>query len=70
MKLLVTLDVDVTNAASEAEARECAFKLASSMNGATKGRPSAGARASVTGIKVDVVACDVKLDGSKETIEK
>lgn len=60
MKLQVVLDVDVLNSTNESEARECAFKLASSMNGSTKGRPSNGARATITGIQVTVVERDVK----------
>lgn len=60
MKLQVILDVDVLNTQSESEARECAFKLASSMNSVKPGRTPGGARATVTGIQVAVVACDVK----------
>lgn len=61
MKLQVTLDVDVLNTENESEARECAFKLASSMNSVKPGRTPGGARATVTGIAVTVI------DGEKAT---
>jgi hypothetical protein len=48
----VTVDIDVTNAESETQARQAAFVLLASQASAAKGRPTSGPKASVTSVMI------------------
>lgn len=48
----VIVEIDVTDAESEAQARKTVFGLLTATTGASKGRPSSGPKASVTGLTI------------------
>ena len=52
-KMRVSIEVDVTDATSQSEARESAFDLVKPLLNSKKGRKPSGPRAAVTGITVE-----------------
>jgi len=48
----VTVEIDVTDADSEAQARKTVFALLTAPTAASKGRPASGPKASVTGLTI------------------
>ena len=52
-KMRVSIEVDVTDVASQSEARESAFDLVKPLLNSKKGRKPSGPRATVTGITVE-----------------
>ena len=55
----VTVEVQVTNVDSESEARRIIFASLAASAPSSKGRPSSGAKASITGVTI------VQIDGEK-----
>lgn len=51
-RVQVTVEVDVTGAASESQARQTVFSLLGTPQPISKGRPVSGPRAVVTGISI------------------
>jgi hypothetical protein len=51
----VTVEIDVTDADSEAQARKTVFSLLTAPTAASKGRPASGPKASVTGVTIPTI---------------
>lgn len=55
----VTVEIDVTDADSEAQARKTVFSLLTAPTAASKGRPASGPKASVTGVTIPTSPKDI-----------
>ncbi len=51
-RVRVTVELDVVNAESESQARQTVFSLLSTPPATSKGRPTSGPRATVTGLTI------------------
>lgn len=68
----VSVEIDVTDADSEAQARKTVFSLLTAPTAASKGRPASGPKASVTGLTIPASPYDesaVKTAGSPDVLE-
>lgn len=70
----VTVEIDVTDADSEAQARKTVFSLLTAPTAASKGRPASGPKASVTGLTIpaspyDAYASQAKTTGNPDVME-
>lgn len=67
-----TVEIDVMDAESEAQARKAVFSLLTTQPAASKGRPSSGPKASVTGVTIPPSPYDVsgvKTTGNPDVME-
>lgn len=62
MKFQLIIEVDVENATTESEGRKAAYDLGAILNNPKKGRRAAGPSASVTGIRVESIDEDEKMN--------
>ena len=74
----VSVEIDVTDADSEAQARKTVFSLLTAPTAASKGRPASGPKASVTGLTIpasphdasqSLVDHQVKTTGKSDVME-
>ncbi len=61
----VIVEIDVTDADSEAQARKAVFNLLTAPPATSKGRPASGPKASVTGLTIPASPYDAKASQEK-----